>query len=124
MPDDNPGRTPEMRYDDGVRRESLRIGGARVASGRSSEVFNPYTRALVGTVARASMAEVRRAIGIARAFRPRLTRYQRYRICQQTAETLRSRAEAIADLITAESGLWRKYSTYEVGRSWDAFTFA
>src|SRR5207248_1681777 len=124
MPDDNPGRAPEMRYDDGVRRESLRIGGARVASGRSSEVFNPYTRALVGTVARASMAEVRRAIGIARAFRPRLTRYERYRICQQTAETLRSRAEEIADLITAESGLCKKDSIYEVGRACDVFIFA
>jgi len=124
MPDDNPGRTPEMRYDDGVRRESLRIGGARVASGRSSEVFNPYTRALVGTVARASMAEVRRAIGIARAFRPRLTRYERYRICQQTAETLRARAEEIADLITAESGLCKKDSIYEVGRACDVFIFA
>src|SRR5881392_3790971 len=124
MPDDNPGRTPEMRYDDGVRRESLRIGGARVASGRSSEVFNPYTRALVGTVARASMAEVRRAIGIARAFRPRLPRYERYRICQQTAETLCARAEEISDLITAESGLCKKDSLYEVGRACDVFVFA
>src|SRR5436305_14348807 len=104
-----------------VRRESLRIGGARVATERGGEVFNPYTRALVGTVARASMAEVRRAIGIARAFRPRLTRYERYRICQQTAETLRSRAEEIADLITAESGLCKKDSIYEVGRACDVF---
>src|SRR5438270_7422118 len=107
-----------------VRRESLRIGGARVTTERSGEVFNPYTRALVGTVARASMAEVRRAIGIARAFRPRLTRYERYRICQQTAETLRSRAEEIADLITAESGLCKKDSIYEVGRACDVFIFA
>src|SRR5256885_16504978 len=100
MPDDTPGRAPEMRYDDGVRRESLRIGGARVASGRSSEVFNPYTRALGGTVASASMAEVRRAIGIAKAFRPRPTRYERYRICQQTAEARRARTEEIAHLTT------------------------
>ena len=56
-----------------VRREGLRIGGTRVATERSSEVFNPYTRALVGTVARASVAEVRRAIGIARSFRSPLT---------------------------------------------------
>src|SRR2546430_2688872 len=124
MPDNNPGRTPEIRYDDGVRRESLRIGGARVASGRSSEVFNPYTRALVGTVASASMAEVRRAIGIAKAFRPRLTRYERYRICQQTAEALRARTEEIANLITAESGLCKKDSIYEVGRACDVFIFA
>src|SRR6202163_3659835 len=109
---------------DGVRRESLRIGGARVATERRSEVFNPYTRALVGTVAKASVAEVRRAIGIAKAFRSRLTRYERYRICYQTAEALRARTEEIANLITAESGLGKKDSTYEVGRACDVFIFA
>jgi phosphonoacetaldehyde dehydrogenase len=108
----------------GVRRESLRIGGARVATERSSGVFNPYTRALVGTVARASVADVRRALGVARAFRPRLTRYERYRICYQTAAALRERMEEIANLITAESGLCRKDSVYEVGRACDVFLFA
>src|ERR1700686_2997463 len=109
---------------DGVRRESLRIGGARVATERSSEVFNPYTRALVGTVEVAAVAEVRRAIGIAKAFRSPLTRYERYRICYQTAEALRARTEEIANLITAESGLCKKDSTYEVGRACDVFIFA
>src|SRR5882762_3059560 len=109
---------------DGVRRESLRIGGARVATERSGEVFNPYTRALVGTVAVAAVAEVRRAIEIAKAFRSRLTRYERYRICYQTAEALRARTEEIANLITAESGLSKKDSTYEVGRACDVFIFA
>ena len=109
---------------DGVRRESLRIGGARVATERSGEVFNPYTRALVGTVAVAAVAEVRRAIEIAKAFRSRLTRYERYRICHQTAEALRARTEEIANLITAESGLSKKDSTYEVGRACDVFIFA
>jgi len=107
-----------------VRRESLRIGGARVATERSGEVFNPYTRALVGTVASASVAEVRRAIGIARAFRPRLTRYERYSVCYRTAEALRARTDEIANLITAESGLCKKDSIYEVGRACDVFIFA
>src|SRR5882724_11484791 len=115
---------PNSSCNDGVRRESLRIGGARVATERSSEVFNPYTRALVGTVAMAGVAEVRRAIGVAKAFRSRLTRYERYRICYQTAEALRSRTEEIANLITAESGLSKKDSTYEVGRACDVFIFA
>jgi len=109
---------------EGVRRESLRIGGARVATERSSEVFNPYTHAVVGTVAVAAVAEVRRAIGIAKAFRSRLTRYERYRICYQTAEALRSRTEEIANVITAESGLCKKDSTYEVGRACDVFILA
>ena len=91
---------------------------------RSSEVFNPYTGALVGTVARASVADVHRAIALGKAFRPRLTRYERYRICYQTAEALRARTEEIANLITAESGLCKKDSVYEVGRACDVFVFA
>src|ERR1700733_4295241 len=107
-----------------VRREGLRIGGAQVTTDRSSEVFNPYTRALIATVARASVSEVRRAIGVAKAFRSILTRYERYRICYQTAQALRARSEEIANLITAESGLCKKDSLYEVGRASDVFIFA
>jgi putative phosphonoacetaldehyde dehydrogenase len=124
MPDSNPGRTADISRADSVRRESLRIAGARVATERSSEVCNPYTRAVVGTVAVAAVAEVRRAIEIAKAFRSRLTRYERYRICYQTAAALRARTEEIANLITAESGLCKKDSTYEVGRACDVFIFA
>ena len=75
-------------------------------------------------MARASLAEVRRAIELARDFRARLTRYERYRICYRTAELLRARTEEIANLITAESGLCKKDSTYEVGRACDVFLFA
>ncbi len=124
MPDDNRNRAAAFSRSDPVRRESLRIGGERIATPRSSEVFNPYTRALVGTVAQASVAEVRRALAVARAFRSPLTRYQRYRICYQTAEALRARTEEIANLITAESGLCKKDSIYEVGRACDVFIFA
>jgi phosphonoacetaldehyde dehydrogenase len=88
------------------------------------EVRNPYTGAVVGTVRQASVAEVRKAITIAKAFRSTLTRYERSRICLRAAETLRSRAEEIAHLITAESGLSKKDSLYEVGRACDVFVFA
>jgi aldehyde dehydrogenase (NAD+) len=108
----------------GIRREGLRIGGAQVATERSSEVLNPYTGAVVGTVARASVADVHRAITLGKAFRPHLSRYERYRICYQTADALRARTEEIANLITAESGLCKKDSIYEVGRACDVFIFA
>ena len=107
-----------------VRRESLRIAGTRVDTGRTFEVHDPYSGALVGTVPLASVAEVRRALEAARAFRPQLTRYERFRICQRTAEALRARREEFAQLITAESGLCLKDSLYEVGRACDVFTFA
>ncbi len=117
-------RSAAAARSDGLRRETLRIAGARVATERTSEVFNPYTAKPIGTVAMAGLTEVRRALAVARAFHSRLTRYERYRICYQAAEALRSRTEEIANLITAESGLCKKDSTYEVGRACDVFIFA
>jgi aldehyde dehydrogenase (NAD+) len=116
--DAGPGRTA------GVRRETLRIAGERVATDRNAEVFNPYTGGAIGSVAQASVDDVRRAVSTGKAFRSRLTRYERYRICYQTAETLRARTEEIGNLITAESGLCKKDSLYEVGRACDVFVFA
>jgi phosphonoacetaldehyde dehydrogenase len=124
MPDARPGSLSPSGCSGAVRREALRIAGARVTTERTAEIINPYTGALVGTVAQASPAEVRQAIGIAKAFRPSLTRYERYRICYRTAEALRERTEEIANLITAESGLCKKDSIYEVGRACDVFVFA
>jgi putative phosphonoacetaldehyde dehydrogenase len=124
MPASDAGKSGAARRGDQVRRETLRIGGARIATERNAEVFNPYTRELVGTVAKASVAEVRQAIGTAKAFRSRLTRYERYRICYQSADALRARTEEVANLITAESGLCKKDSLYEVGRACDVFIFA
>jgi phosphonoacetaldehyde dehydrogenase len=124
MPTSAAGRAADTAHDVPVRREGLRIGGAQVTTEHVSEVFNPYTGALVGTVARASVTDVRRAIALGKAFRPHLSRYERYRICYQAADALRARTEEIANLITAESGLCKKDSIYEVGRACDVFIFA
>jgi len=104
--------------------ETLRIGASRVRTARTSEVRNPYDGSIAGTVPAAGIDEVRRAIEVARAFRPTLTRYDRYRICQQAAALIRARTDEISDLITAESGLCKKDSVYEVGRACDVFLFA
>jgi len=102
----------------------LRIAGQKVDTARSAAVVNPYTGKTVGTVAQAGVAEVRHALQTARGFRPRLSRYERHRICHQIAAILQARTEELANLITAESGLSKKDSTYEVGRACDVFTFA
>ena len=44
--------------------------------------------------------------------------------CIRTAEIIRSRGDAISDLITAECGICKKDSLYEVGRACDVFLFA
>jgi len=107
-----------------VLHEKMRIAGTRAGGDRVIEVANPYTGALVGTVPMATVDEVRRAFAMARAFKSPLTRYQRYEICQRTAALIRSRTDAISDLITAECGICKKDSLYEVGRACDVFVFA
>ncbi|HEY3532710.1 MAG TPA: phosphonoacetaldehyde dehydrogenase, partial [Casimicrobiaceae bacterium] len=88
------------------------------------EVHNPYSGALVGTVPRASVDDIRRAFAVARAYKPMLSRYERYEICRKTAELIAARATQLSDLITAECGICKKDSLYEVGRARDVFTFA
>src|SRR6266581_934825 len=107
-----------------VLHEKMRIGGKLVGGERVIEVGNPFTGALVGTVPKAGVDEVRRAFSIARQFKSKLSRYDRYSICHRAAELIRARTESISDLITAESGLSKKDSLYEVGRACDVFVFA
>jgi aldehyde dehydrogenase (NAD+) len=102
----------------------MRIAGERVSRDRVIEVHNPYTGALVGTVPKGTVDDVRRAFAIARAYKAKLTRYERYALCYKTAEIIRSRAEQLSDLITAECGISKKDSRYEVGRACDVFVFA
>ncbi|MDE2209103.1 MAG: phosphonoacetaldehyde dehydrogenase [Betaproteobacteria bacterium] len=107
-----------------ARHEPMRVAGERVDGTRRLEVLDPYTGALVGTVPRASIEQIRDAFAQARAYRPRLSRYERYAICQRAAALIRERAEALSDLITAECGICKKDSIYEVGRACDVFLFA
>src|SRR5512141_966515 len=104
--------------------EKMRIAGELVGGERTLEVRNPFTTAVVGTVPKASVADVRRAIAAARGYQAKLTRYERARILQRTAEIIRSRTEELSDLITSECGLCKKDSLYEVGRACDVFVFA
>jgi len=107
-----------------VRHEQMRIAGTLVDTDEHVEVFNPYTNKVVGTVPAAGPEHVRGAFAKAKAFKPRLTRYERQRILLRTAEILAGRKEEFARLITAESGLCWKDSLYEAGRAYDVYSFA
>jgi aldehyde dehydrogenase (NAD+) len=107
-----------------VRTETLRIAGEKVPCGRSFEVRYPYTGEVVATVPKASVDDVRRAFSIARKYRSKLTRYDRYRILMKAGEIIASRRDEIARLITLESGLCLKDTQYEVGRASDVLLFA
>ena len=109
-----------------VRHEKMRIAGEMVDgdTGEVVEVFNPYNGEIVGTVPRASRQQVANAFEIAANYKPTLTRYERQQILSRTAEILVSRKAEISDLITAECGLSKKDSLYEVGRAFDVFSLA
>jgi phosphonoacetaldehyde dehydrogenase len=107
-----------------IRREAMRIAGRKVETDQTLEVLNPYTGEVVGTVPAARPEHVREAFAGARAFKARLTRYERQQILQRTAEMLRDRKEEFARLITAESGLCWKDSLYEASRAYDVWSFA
>jgi phosphonoacetaldehyde dehydrogenase len=107
-----------------VRHEAMRIAGKRIDLAERIEVRNPYDNQVVGTVPAARPEHVRDAFAKAKAFKPKLTRYERQQILLRTADMLRDRREEFARLITAESGLCWKDSLYEAGRAYDVYSFA
>ena len=111
-----------------MRQESLRIAGQKVgADDRGADrriiVRNPFTREVVGSVPKATLAEVQQAYASAHAFKPQLSRFERSNILHRAAALVRERTEAIAALISAESGLCLKDTRFEAGRVADVLMF-
>ena len=106
-----------------LRREAMRIGGEKVHRDRVIEVFNPYTEQLIGTVPKATLEDVRRAFAIAKAYKPKLTRFERAAILTRRPRSSAAALDEISDLITAECGLCKKDSLYEIGRVSDVLLF-
>ncbi|MDJ1160060.1 phosphonoacetaldehyde dehydrogenase [Chelatococcus sp. SYSU_G07232] len=117
-------QAPRTAAKPAFRREAMRIAGKPVATDEAIEVFNPYTGEVVGTVPAARPEHVREAFARAKAFKPKLSRYERQQILLRTAEILASRKHEIASLITTESGLCWKDSLYEADRAYDVYSFA
>ena len=106
-----------------LRREAMRIGGERVHRDRVIEVFNPHTEQMIGTVPKATLEDIKRAFAIAKAYKPKLTRFDRAAVLNKAAAIVRARTAELSDLITAESGLCKKDSLYEIGRVSDVLLF-
>ena len=104
-------------------KEKMRVGGKKLeGENRSINILNPFNGEIVGSVPRASKGQVNEVMQIAKNFHPNLTRFERQKILSKTAEIIISRKEEISNLITAESGLSKKDSLYEVGRAYDVFS--
>jgi putative phosphonoacetaldehyde dehydrogenase len=105
-------------------RESLRIAGEKVSRDRVIDVRHPFSNKVIGSVPKATVADVRRALEIARGFRSPLTRHDRYRLLMKAGAIVAAQRDSLANLITLESGLCVKDSQYEVGRASDVLLFA
>ncbi|WP_028880075.1 phosphonoacetaldehyde dehydrogenase [Terasakiella pusilla] len=107
-----------------VRHEAMRIAGEKVVTEDRIDVVSPYSGALVGTIPKGQVEDVRRAFKVAANYQSKLTRHERYEILQKTADILVARKDEISDIITAEAGLCKKDSLYEVGRAYDVFSLS
>lgn len=106
------------------RHEEMRIAGEKLGTDARLTVMNPYSGDPAGSVPCAQPAHVRAAFQAADSYTPSLTRHARSDILRKTATLLAGRAAAISDLITAEAGICKKDSLYEVGRACDVFNLA
>jgi len=106
---------------------AMRLGGRKVGAERGSErsiaVFNPYSGKQIGSVPKATLAEVRATFASAAAFRPSLTRFERAAILNRAAAISARRVDEVAALISAEAGLCMKDAVYEAGRVSDVMLF-
>jgi phosphonoacetaldehyde dehydrogenase len=105
----------------------MRLCGQQVGQARSGDrvihVFNPFTNACIGSVPKATLEEVKSTFARAHAYKPSLSRFERAAILNKAAALIASRVDDVAHLITAESGLCLKDSTYEAGRVSDVLLF-
>src|SRR5690348_12743732 len=105
------------------------IGGTwrPAASGRAEEVTSPFDGAVAGTVPVAGPEDVRAALDRAEAGAAawrRTPAHERMRVLLRAAELADERAEATAQLISAEAGKTITEATGEASRSGDLIRLA
>ena len=88
------------------------------------EVRSPWNGEVVGRVPLASRAVVRSTLDRAAAAPVALSRHERAEALFGVERRLGERAEELARLVTAESGLCLRDTRHEVGRARDVFRFA
>jgi len=103
------------------------IGGKWETGVDTIPVMDKYSGEPIGTIPRASKADVERAVGAAQsAFGTfaDLPAHRRAKILEKTSELLAKYQEDIAAIICREAGKAWKYSVAEVGRAVETFKFA
>ena len=100
------------------------IAGRETRGEGAFEVRYPYTGEVIGSAPRLGRDEIVRALENARDTGFDLSRHERAQILFGIADRLQQEEEDFARLITWESGLCLKDTTYEMRRAQDVFRFA
>jgi aldehyde dehydrogenase (NAD+) len=100
------------------------IDGRTVESREQLTVCYPYTGEVIGSVPNLGPDDVGRAVRRSASTRARLSRYERSQILLRAAARIESEADAVARLITWESGLCLKDTRHEVLRTLDVLRFS
>lgn len=93
------------------------VAGEWVDSANRTEIRNPYTNELVGTVPKLSAKQVAQAVDALATYKPKITAYQRSEVLYKAAQGVKARKEDLALGITSESGMSLKNSRVEVDRT-------
>jgi acyl-CoA reductase-like NAD-dependent aldehyde dehydrogenase len=103
----------------------LLIDGEWVGTGEWLEVRSPFSREVVGRVAKAGAGEARRAVdAAARALGSPLPAHERAAVLDRVAALLRERHEEVARTICAEAGKPIATARAEASRAVSTYTFA
>lgn len=100
------------------------INGKEVFSGEWLDVFNPYTKKQVGRVSMLSPEKLAEVIQQTYDTRITLTRYERQAILNKIADVLETKVDEVSRMITDETGLSLKDTTYEASRVSDVLRFS
>ncbi|MDX1365489.1 MAG: phosphonoacetaldehyde dehydrogenase [Arenibacter latericius] len=100
------------------------VDGKQIKSGEWINVYNPYTKKLVGRVSSMDTKTLDKVLIDTRNTKAVLTRYERYDILNKIANALEERVEEVSKMITDETGLCLKDSYYEAGRVCDVLRFS
>jgi aldehyde dehydrogenase (NAD+) len=103
---------------------SCLVAGEEVDGPETFPVHYPFSGEVVGRAPMLDRATVGRALDAAAGSRPASSRYERAQVLEGIAERIAEEADALARLITWESGLCLKDTRYETRRALDVFRFA
>ena len=92
------------------------INGKKVGSSKTFAVINPYTQKKIACVAKATSDQINEALTLSHELKPNSSAAYRSKVIDNTIKILRKEKNALAEIITSESGLCIQDTLKEIDR--------